>query len=145
MTRIQARASTRVACGWSWPRSRGPLVDLGGPGAGVPAVVGEGGDGGAEALVAGPPEVHGAVFAGLVGDRGEAGEGGDGVRAVVGLPGIAPLGEHLGGVDPTRPWQRREDLGVRVLPEVGGHGAVEVLDRGAERLEYADLGQHGVA
>src|SRR5512144_2761214 len=49
----------------------GPLVDLGGPGAGVPAVVGEGGDGGAEALVAGPPEVHGAVFAGLAGDRGE--------------------------------------------------------------------------
>ena len=45
----------------------------------------------------------------------------------VGFPAVAPLGEHLGGVDLTRPWQRREDLPVRVLPEVGGHRAVEAL------------------
>jgi hypothetical protein len=32
------------------------------------------------------------------------------------LPAVAPLGEHLGGVDLTRPWQRREDLPVRGSP-----------------------------
>src|SRR3954471_6085712 len=44
-------------------------VDLGGPGAVVSAVVGEGRDGLAETLVAGPAEMHGVVLAGLVGDR----------------------------------------------------------------------------
>src|SRR5204862_8038620 len=53
----------------------GVVVDLRGPGAGVAAVVGEGVDGGAEALVAGPAEIHGAVFTGLAGDRGDPGEG----------------------------------------------------------------------
>src|SRR5579863_10739726 len=123
----------------------GVAVDLGGPGAGVPAVVGEGGDGGAEPLVAGPAEVHVAVLAGLAGDRGDAGERGDGVGAVVGLAAVAPLGEHLGGVDLTRPWQRREDLPVRVLPEVGGYRAVQALDRGVQGGEHAYGGEHDVA
>src|SRR5487761_834593 len=57
----------------------GVVVDLRGPGAGVPAVVGEGGDRGAESLVAGPAEVHGAVVAGFLGAGRAAGEGGDGV------------------------------------------------------------------
>src|SRR3954449_2507000 len=39
-------------------------VDLGGPGAVVSAVVGEGRDGLAETLVAGPAEMHGVVLAG---------------------------------------------------------------------------------
>ena len=56
-------------------------------------------------------------------------EGGDRVGAGVGWPGIAPLGEHLGSVDLTRPRQRREDRAVRVLPEVGGSGPVEALHR----------------
>src|SRR3984885_15948550 len=77
-------------------------VDLGGPGAGVPAVIGEGGDRDAEALVAGPAEVHVPVLARLAGGGGDAGEGGDGVGPVVGLAAVAPLGEHLGGVDLTR-------------------------------------------
>src|SRR5207237_1190636 len=76
---------------------------------------------------------------------GLPGEGGDGVGLVVGLAAVAPLGEHLGGVDLTRPWQRREDRAVRVLPEVGGDGAVEVLDRRVQRGEHADGGEHGVA
>ena len=123
----------------------GVVVDLGGPGAGVPAVVGEGGDRDAEALVAGPAEVHGAVLAGFLGDRRAARERGDGVRPGIGLAAVAPLGEHLGGVDLTRPWQRREDRPVRVLPEVGGDGAVEVLDRRVQGCEHADGGEHGVA
>src|SRR6266851_1012837 len=51
-------------------------VDLGCPGAGVPAVVGEGGHRLAEPLVAGPAEVHGAVLAGFLGDGGASGQGG---------------------------------------------------------------------
>src|SRR6185369_5398164 len=70
-------------------------VDLGGPGAGVPAVIGEGRDRGAEPLVAGPAEVHVPVLARLAGDRGDAGEGGDGVGRCVGWAAVAPLGEHL--------------------------------------------------
>src|ERR1017187_9129897 len=105
----------------------GIVADLRGPGAGVPAVVGEGGDRDAEPLVAGPAEVDGAVLAGLAGDRRAAGEGGDGVGVLVGLAAVAPLGEHLGGVDLTRPWQRREDLAVRMLPEPGGGRPVKGL------------------
>ena len=97
----------------------GIVADLRGPGAGVPAVVGEGGDRDTEPLAAGPAEVHGPVLAGLPGDGGAAGEGGDGAGVPAGLPGIAPLGEHPGSVDLTRPGQRREDRAVRVLHEVG--------------------------
>src|SRR5437588_12285901 len=93
----------------------GVVVDRGGPGAGVSAVVSEGGHGLTESFVAGPAEVHGFVFAGGFGDWCASGEGGDRVGSVVGLPAVAPLGEHLGGVDLTRPWQRREDLAVRML------------------------------
>src|SRR3974377_732832 len=109
-------------------------VDLGGPGAGVPAVVGEGGDRLAEPLVAGPAELHAAVVAGVPGHRGAPGEGGDRVRVVVGWAAVAPLGEHLGGVDLTRPWQRREDRPARVLAEPGGGRAGQALYSGAERV-----------
>ena len=80
-------------------------VELGGPGAGQPRVVREGGHGVAEALVARPAERHGGVLAGLAGDRHDAGEGGDGLGAVVGVAAVAPAGEHLGGVDLTGSWQ----------------------------------------
>src|SRR6266498_1551656 len=120
-------------------------VDLGRPRRGVPGVVRERGDRLAEALVARPAEVDGVVLAGLLGDRHGAGEGGDRVGAVVAWAAVAPLGEHLGGVGPTRPWQRREDLGVRVLTQVGGHATVEVLDRGVEGAQDPDHGHDGVA
>src|ERR1019366_6841907 len=81
----------------------GIVADLRGPGAGVPAVVGEGGDRDTEPLAAGPAEVHGPVVAGLPGGGGADGEGGDGAGVPAGLPGIAPLGEHPGSVDLTRP------------------------------------------
>src|ERR1700749_329633 len=66
----------------------GVAVNLGGPGAGVPAVVGEGGDRDPEALVAGPAEVDAAVLAGFLGDRGDSGEGSDGVGPGVGLAAV---------------------------------------------------------
>src|SRR6266699_2576245 len=107
----------------------GDLLQAAEGGDGVAAVVGEGGDRDAEPLIAGPAEMDGPVLAGFLCDRGAAGEGGDRVGAGVGWPGIAPLGEHLGSVDLTRPRQRREDRAVRVLPEVGGSGPVEALHR----------------
>jgi hypothetical protein len=64
-------------------------VDLGGPGAGQPGVVREGGHGVAEALVARPAERHRGVLAGLAGDRHDAGQGGDGLGAVVGVAAVA--------------------------------------------------------
>ena len=86
----------------------GSGVDVGGPRAFVSTVVSKGRDSDTESFVAGPPEVHGLVFAGRLGDRCASGKCGDGVGAVVGLAAVAPLGEYLGGVDLTRPWQRRE-------------------------------------
>src|SRR6516165_8789965 len=106
----------------------GALVDVGGPRAGVAGVVREAGDRFAEPFVARPAEVDRLVLAGLLGDRGGAGERSDGVGGVVGFSAVAPLGEHLGCVDTTGPWQAGEDLAVRVLTEAGGHGSVEVLD-----------------
>src|SRR5437762_13507813 len=61
----------------------GICVDLGGPGAGVAAVVGERGHCLAEALIAGPAEGHVAVLAGLPGHGRAPGQGGDGVGSVV--------------------------------------------------------------
>jgi hypothetical protein len=123
----------------------GGLVDRLGPGAGSPGVVGEGRHGVAEPLVARPAEVDGFVLAGLLGDRCGTAEGSDGFRAVEGFATIAPLGEHLGGVDLPRSWQRPEDLGVRVLVEVGGNGAVEVLDRPHQGTQGTDHGEHGIS
>jgi hypothetical protein len=89
--------------------------------------------------------VDGFVLAGLLGDRCGTAEGSDGFRAVEGFATIAPLGEHLGGVDLPRSWQRPEDLGVRVLVEVGGNGAVEVLDRPHQGTQGTDHGEHGIS
>ena len=55
----------------------GALVDLGGPERGVAGVVGEGGDGGAQALVAGEAADDAAALAGGLGDGGDAGFGGE--------------------------------------------------------------------
>jgi len=46
----------------------GALVDVAGPGRAMPGVVGKAGDGGAQAVIAGPAEDDAAAFAGLVGD-----------------------------------------------------------------------------
>jgi hypothetical protein len=120
-------------------------VNLRGPGAVVAAVVGERGQCDAEAFVAGPAEQDGPVFAGFLGHGCHPGQRGHGVGPVVGLPAVAPLGEHLGGVDLTRLWQRREDLGVWVLPEVGDDAAAHVLQRGAQGLEHGHQRRHRVA
>ena len=118
------------------PRDR-VAIDLGRPWRGVAGVVGQGRDCFAEALVAGPAEADRGVLARASGDRGGAGQTGHGVGGVISWPAVAPLGEHLGGVDPTRAWQRREDRPVRVLTQVGDDGPVQVLDGAVERTQDA--------
>ena len=90
----------------------GAAVDLGGPSTAVPTVVGESGQGDAQPLVASPPEMHRLLFAGVLGDRYQAGERRDGFRSVIGLPGIAPFGDYLGGVDDPGAGERPNDLPV---------------------------------
>src|SRR5215211_6894611 len=83
-------------------------VDLGRPRRGMSGVVGEGTDRPAEALVARPAEADLGVLAGLLGHWCRPGQAGDRLGVGIGWAAVAPLGEHLGGVDPTRAWQRRE-------------------------------------
>ena len=58
---------------------------------------------------------------------------------VVGCAEIAPLGEHLDGVDLTRPWQRREDRPVRVLPESGDYREVQGLAGAVQGVRTATI------
>src|SRR6266550_6240097 len=109
----------------------GAGVDVGCPGTDVTAVVGEGGDRDPEAGIAGPAEMDGTMLTRLLGHRREAREGRDGVGRVVSFAAVTPLGEHLGGVDLTRPWQRREDRPVRVFAEPGGHRPAEIFQAAA--------------
>src|ERR1019366_8067316 len=132
MTRIRARASTRVACGWSLPLARASLQIFAARGLACRLLS-------AKVVIAtrnrwlqAQRKCTARCLPDSPGDGGAAGEGGDGAGVPAGLPGIAPLGEHPGSVDLTRPGQRREDRAVRVLHEVGGDGAVEVLHRGVQ-------------
>ena len=65
-------------------------------------VVGEAGDGAAQAFVAGPAEDDRAVLAGGVGDRADAGFGGEVFCARETSAVIAELGEDLRGADAPR-------------------------------------------
>jgi hypothetical protein len=111
----------------------GFAVDGGGPWGSMSGVVGEAGEGAAEAVVAGPSEDDAAALAGGVGDRSDAGLGGElvlGREAV----GMAELGQDLGGADTACAREGHDD------PAVGqvGHG---VLDAGGEP---GDLGNEAL-
>ena len=111
----------------------GARIDGGGPRRGMAGVVGEGGQGLAEALVAGPAEHDGAVFAGGAGDGGDAGFGGELVGGREAGAIVAELGEDLGGVD--RP-TAREALDERAIGMCG-------QGRRDRRRELLDLGDEG--
>jgi hypothetical protein len=116
------------ACGWSSPAARVLLVDLRGPGLACRLLSAKI----VMALRKRLPLAQRKCTARCLPDSlvtgGAAGEGGDGVRMLIGLAAAAPLGETWAALI-------RPDLGsdvkipVRVLPEVGGHRSVEVLDR----------------
>jgi hypothetical protein len=63
----------------------------------VSRIVGKAGDGGAQAVIAGPAEDDAAGLAGLVGDGADAGLGGELGLGLEALAHIAELGEDLGG------------------------------------------------
>lgn len=80
----------------------GSGVDVGGPRALVPGVVGEAGEGGAQALVARAAPADAAGFLALVGNGGDAGFG---CELVVGLEAAADVtalgeGEPLSAIGP---------------------------------------------
>jgi len=88
----------------------GALIDVGGPGRAMPGVVGKAGDGGAQAVIAGPAEDDTAAFAGLVGDWADAGLSGELILGLEALAHIAEFGQDLGGADSTGARERRDDL-----------------------------------
>ena len=88
----------------------GALIDVGGPGRAMPGVVGKAGDGGAQAVIAGPAEDDAAAFAGLVGDWADAGLSGELILGLEALAHIAEFGQDLGGADSTGARERRDDL-----------------------------------
>jgi len=111
----------------------------------VSGVVGPGGNGVSQALVAGPAEGHGAALSGGAGDRSDAGLGGELAFGGEALGVIAELGEDLGSVDLSGAWEGHDELACGQL----SHG---VLDRGGqppdavdERGEDADEVEHGFA
>ncbi len=111
-------------------------VDLGGPGRAVPGIVGEAGDGGAEAVVAGPSEDDAAAFAGGMGDGADARLGGELVFGLEALAYVAELGEDLRGVDAAGPWERHDDFPVGEVGEGMLEAGAELGDLGDERAEH---------
>jgi hypothetical protein len=78
----------------------------------VPGVVGNAGDGGAQAVIAGPAEDDTAAFAGLVGDGADAGLSGELVLGREPLAHVAELGQDLGGADATGAGEGGYDLAL---------------------------------
>src|SRR5690349_12650455 len=91
----------------------GPSVDVGGPGAGVSGVVGEAGDGGAQAVIAGAAEEDATALAGLVGDRAHAGFGGELTLAWEALAHVIEFGKDLSGADTPGAREGHNDLAIR--------------------------------
>ena len=127
--------------------SFGAGIDVGGPGRGVPGVVGEADDGLAEAVVAGPSEGDAAGFAGGVGDGSDAGFGGELVFGEEALADIAEFGEDLRSADSAGAGEGHDDpavgeLGDGVLDARGepGNLADEHIEAGGERANEFALG-----
>ena len=134
-----------MACGWSQPRRSRAPVDVGGPGRGVAGVVGQAGDGGAQAVVAGPAEDDAAALAGGVGDGGDAGLGGELVVGLEAFADVAELGEDLGGADAAGAREGHDDPAVGQLGDGVLDAAGELGDRGDEGCERADEGADELA
>ena len=126
----------RTAWGWSWPRARASVVELGGPGAGAAGVAGEVARRRRGAACRRPSgSRRSADLAGLAGGGGDAGQAGQ--RFGGGEPGaaVADLGEQPGGADGAGAGQRGEDVRVGVqgelLGDLGGQG-LDLLDEAGQ-------------
>ncbi len=123
----------------------GALIHEGGPARGMPGVIGEGGEGAAQALVAGPAEDHGVVLPGGMGDGRQAALGGE--LFVAGEAGaiVAELGQDLSGIDGAAAGQALDEGAVRMLSQRRLDGRGEVLDLSDERGQDSDEGADDVA
>ena len=111
----------------------GAVVEVGGPGVGVSAAVGEVGDGVAQLFVAGPAEPDGAELSGLAGRGCCAGQAGQRFGGGESGSAVADLGQQPRGADPTGAGQAGEDVGVGVgveLPVDLGGECLDLLDQG---------------
>jgi hypothetical protein len=118
----------------------GARVDASGPQRGGPRVIGEGGDGLAQALVAGPAKNHGPVFAGGAGDRGGPGLGrellGGGEAAAV----IAQLGQKRRGGALATPGPALPEWAVRRVGQGRDDRGGEWLALSDQRAQHRDQG-----
>jgi hypothetical protein len=140
MTRSQARARIRIACGWCLPRRRASAYSLAAQGEGVPGVVGEGMQRGSCSPVGGPAEPDRPGLAGGSGDRGGTAFG-DGLLGVVDtLQDGADLGDQLGEVDLADAGHGGKQLGLGMAEQASTKGSVEVGDGGKQGTQQPDLG-----
>src|SRR2546427_4667392 len=122
------------------PTAAGPraLIDEGRPPRGMTGIIGEGREGAAQTLVAGPAEDDGAVLTGGMRDGRQARLGGElfvggEARAIV-----AELGEDLGRVDGAAAGQALHEPAIGMLRQGGLDAGGELLEVCHERGEDGD-------
>ena len=114
----------------------GSVVEVGGPGVGQSGFGGEGGDGVAQLLVAGPADPDGPESAGLPGGGGCADQAGQRCGRGEAGSAVADLGQEPGCPEAAGPGQAGEDVGVGVVIELP-------VDQGGERFDlFAQSRQH---
>ena len=116
----------------------GLRVDDGRPRRGVARVVGQAGQRGAQAVIAGPAEGHGLGLARGVGDGRDAGLGGELFVAVEALAHAAQLGQDLRGADAPGTREAHQDAAVVAGGDV-------VLDAAGEQPDLFDQARSGCA
>ena len=120
--------------------SLGLGIDGGSPGADVAGIVGEAGDGGAEAVVAGPAEGDAFGFAGLVSHGSDAGLGGQMDVAVETFADATEFGKDLGGTDTAGAGEAHDDLAIVEGRDMVFDTAGEQADLLDQAPSHLDLG-----
>src|SRR5437867_2429608 len=123
----------------------GALIDESRPGRGMTGVIGEGREGAAQALVAGPAKDHGLVLAGGMRDGRQAALGGELFVTGEACAIVAELGEDLGGIDGATARQALHEAAVRMLSQCRFDGRGELLELPDEWGEDSDECAHDVS
>ena len=108
-------------------------------------VVGEAGDGCAEAVIAGPAEDDAAALAGGDGDGSDAGLGGELLGGGEALADVAELGKDLGGADAPGAWEGHDDAAVGELSDGVLDAPVSVASWLDQGLQDGDQGADELA
>src|SRR5882724_9117339 len=109
-------------------------VDVRGPGTGVTGVVGQAGERGAQAMVAGPAEGDSSAFAGLIGQRSDAGFSGQMLVAGEALSIAAQFGQDLRGADTACAREAHQDAAIVER----GDGVLDAVGQPADVLDDSD-------